>query len=198
MIRLYIGKSAAGKDFHLKEDIKNGLIPIVSYATRPMREGEVNGVDYNFISKHEFKKLIKLHEEFLHSASDPLTEWRSYDTLYKNKEDTWYYGTPRVDPSKDYVGVVEISGAHAFINTYNKDNLEIIYLDVPDEIRKQRAMNRSSFDKTEWDRRLETDTKDFSDEAIANLITHLGKPIIIETYTPDCELEDEQNDISLE
>lgn len=50
MITLYIGKSAVGKDTLLKKQIEDGVSPIISFTTRPMREGEVNGVDYNFVS----------------------------------------------------------------------------------------------------------------------------------------------------
>ena len=58
MIRIYIGKSAAGKDYFYRKDIKeNGFKPVVSYTTRPMRENEVNGRDYNFIGIFKFHIL---------------------------------------------------------------------------------------------------------------------------------------------
>ena len=163
MIQLIMGKSGAGKDTLLKNIINTNkykleseqVTPIVSYTTRPMREGEIDGVDYNFISKDEFLKLIK---------SKKLTEYRTYNTMYNNKLDTWYYGTPLItDPDKNYVIVVDIEGAMTFIKKY-KNKCTGIYIHVDDDIRRERAVERGSFDETEWNRRLKDDSVKFSEK----------------------------------
>ena len=51
-----IGKSASGKDTALKQLYKEfkkdyDVSVIVSDTTRPPRDGERNGIDYNFITK---------------------------------------------------------------------------------------------------------------------------------------------------
>lgn len=58
------GPSGAGKSSLLKEIINDigDCYFSISTTTRPMREGETNGVDYHFVSEEEFKKDIE--EEF--------------------------------------------------------------------------------------------------------------------------------------
>lgn len=59
MLTILIGMSASGKDAILRELVANhGFREIVTTTTRPMRKGEVNGKDYNFISRKEFEKGI--------------------------------------------------------------------------------------------------------------------------------------------
>ena len=46
-----LGKSCSGKDTifkKLKEDRELNLNTVTGYTTRPMREGEINGVEYFF------------------------------------------------------------------------------------------------------------------------------------------------------
>ena len=161
MIVLYIGKCASGKDTHLKEKVRDGYIPIVSYTTRPIRDGEVDGVDYNFVTNEEFQQLL---------SDGKIMEYRSYETLVDNKKDVWYYGSPRVDLSAgEYVGVVTVSGVWAYLKEYGSKNIEVIYLNVDDDIRRKRAENRGSFDETEWNRRLKADAEDFSKDKIYEL-----------------------------
>lgn len=171
MITLYIGKSAAGKDAYYKRQVAMGVEPIISYTTRPMRDGEVQDVDYHFVSVEKFKELIE---------TDMLSEYRKYDTKVNNVPDTWYYGTPKLDASKDYVGVVTVEGAEKFINIFGAEALEIIYVEADDEVRRKRAEHRDSkFDETEWNRRLAADAKDFSPDKLINLAAALQKPITV-------------------
>ena len=55
-----MGKSAAGKDTIFKElmsDQKLDLTRIVPYTTRPVREGEQDGVEYFFTEEAAFRQL---------------------------------------------------------------------------------------------------------------------------------------------
>ena len=57
---MIIGPSAVGKDTminRLKAKYPNVIYKLPSYTTRPRREGEVDGVDYYFVTKEEFFKL---------------------------------------------------------------------------------------------------------------------------------------------
>ena len=55
------GPSGSGKDTVLKRIIEtNDVNKIIGYTTRPIREGEVNGIDYYFVSKEEFENIIEL------------------------------------------------------------------------------------------------------------------------------------------
>ena len=60
--RLYVllGKSASGKDTIFKELIKNDKIilkRIVPYTTRPERNGEKKGTDYNFTDEKHINSI---------------------------------------------------------------------------------------------------------------------------------------------
>ena len=169
MITIYIGKSASGKDTFLRRAVAAGAKPIVSYTTRPIREGERDGVDYNFVSIAQFEELERTGE---------IIESRFYDTSVAGKQERWYYGSPKVDPTKDeYVVVLDVAGAMYYIEQYGSQNLNICLLIVPNDIREERAKKRGSFDQTEWDRRLKDDELKFSDEAIASLEKKYGRQV---------------------
>ena len=74
------GPSGAGKSLICQEYIKSHPESVlsVSETTRAPREGEVDGVDYHFISLEEFKEREK-RDYYLESAGK-----------YKN-----FYGTPK-------------------------------------------------------------------------------------------------------
>lgn len=74
------GPSGAGKSSLCKEAFRQipNLYFSISSTTREMRDGEINGVHYNFISKERFESGIK-NNEFL--------EWAR---VHSN-----YYGTPK-------------------------------------------------------------------------------------------------------
>lgn len=57
MLKILMGKSAAGKDTLLNKLVAQGKYkPIISYTTRPMREGETDGVEYHFVTETQFSK----------------------------------------------------------------------------------------------------------------------------------------------
>lgn len=96
------GPSGVGKDTVVNEYVKSHHDAWVSVSTtsRPMREGDVEGETYNFVSKEEFEKLIE-EEYFLEYAQ------------YVDK----YYGTPKkfinekLEKGIDVFLVIEIQGA---------------------------------------------------------------------------------------
>ena len=55
---LLCGKTCSGKTVIRKELVKMGLKSIVTYTTRPIRDGEIEDVTYHYISKEEFLKKI--------------------------------------------------------------------------------------------------------------------------------------------
>lgn len=165
MITILCGKSASGKDTLLRELVREGYEPIVSCTSRPMREGEVDGKDYHFISRKEFEDRI--HE-------DGFIEYRTYDTLVGGHPDTWYYGMAKQKfDDKDYIVILDLDGAEAFQNYIKKEydtvNCLSFYIHADDDVRTKRAMSRGSFDEMEWKRRLVSDNERFTDERITEI-----------------------------
>ena len=71
-----MGRSATGKDTifkRLAQDPQLGLCRIVPYTTRPIREGEKDGVDYFFTHEDVFQAL---------RSSGRIIEERAYHTIH--------------------------------------------------------------------------------------------------------------------
>ncbi len=167
------GKSGSGKDYLLKYMVQKGFTPLVSHTTRPKRANEIDCIDYYFVSVTEFL------------ANNDFIETRSYDTELNGEKHTWYYGLSNreLDRNKDknIVTIFDIPGANEFIKNTGID-CNIIYLDVSDEIRKNRAILRGSFCDIEWNRRVLDDAKKFSDKELKSIIKHT---VINENITID-------------
>lgn len=170
---LLVGKSGSGKDYLLKYMVQKGFTPLISHTTRPKRANEIDCLDYYFVGVTEFL------------ANNDFIETRSYDTELNGEKHTWYYGLSNreLDRNKDknIVTIFDIPGANEFIKNTGID-CNIIYLDVSDEIRKNRAILRGSFCDIEWGRRVLDDAKKFSDKELKSIIKHT---VINENITID-------------
>ncbi|XP_022138263.1 guanylate kinase 3, chloroplastic [Momordica charantia] len=64
LIIVISGPSGVGKDAVIKRlrEVREGLHFVVTATSRPMRPGEVDGVDYYFVSKEEFLAMIERNE----------------------------------------------------------------------------------------------------------------------------------------
>lgn len=119
------GASGSGKSSIIHHLIDNYGIPLsVSYTTRDMRSGEVDGKDYHFITKDKFKSMID---------NDELVEY----TVFNNN----YYGTGRIT-NRRMVFDLEYEGVLYFKKT-NKD-FKYIFIDVEKSKLKSRLINRGT------------------------------------------------------
>ena len=77
-----MGKSATGKDSIYHEIVKRcpQLREIITYTTRPMREGETYGKEYYFVTKEEMYEMRE---------NGKIIECREYDTVLG----PWFYFT---------------------------------------------------------------------------------------------------------
>ena len=106
------GMSCAGKDTVRRALEKIGYTNIVSHTSRPMRENEIEGVDYNFVSKEEFNNLIDNNE---------MIEYRNYETNWNGRGETWFYGVKKFKPdNRDYVIVMDLGGAESIIKHFGE------------------------------------------------------------------------------
>lgn len=147
------GKSAAGKNFLLNELINQGMKRVIAYTTRPMRDGEEDGVDYHFIPEQLFEK-VKSDNFFAETAE-----------YHVANGDTWKYGSAISDyaSTNDSVIILNPDG----IKQIKNQNIPVvvIFLDASEESRMQRLKMRGD-DEDEVKRRMETDDKDFADIAL--------------------------------
>jgi len=159
-ILVLCAKSSSGKDAaydYIKE--KYDVNETISLTTRPMRDGEEEGITYTYLNNKEFEDKIK---------SGLIIEHRAYNVDFEGKKDIWYYGTSSEAISKDKNNIVilDIDGLNSLIKIFGKDNITSILLSVDDDIREERAKARGSFDQVEWDRRILDDNIKFSEERI--------------------------------
>lgn len=122
---ILLGPSASGKTvIALNLAKKYGIKKAVTTTTREMRVGEVNGVDYFFVSKNEFEQLIK---------EDKLVEHACYSGNF--------YGCGKSEVADNKVVVLEPNGLQSFKSLKN-DHLIAFYIETPEEVRKQRMIER--------------------------------------------------------
>ncbi len=160
-----MGKSSSGKDTMFKkliEDKSLGLKTIVGYTTRPMREGERDGVEYFFVDE---EKMLSLE------AEGKVIERRSYNTVHG----IWSYftvddGQVDLDSDDKYLLIGTLESYEKVRNYYGKDYLVPLYISVDDGLRLQRALDRErQQDKpkyAEMCRRFLADEADFAKENI--------------------------------
>lgn len=167
-----IGKSSSGKDTLFNELIKDkalNLIPIIPYTTRPKRSNELNGVHYRFI-----------HEDNLrdYEQAGLIIEKRVYNTV----NGVWVYCTiddGQIDlEHNNYILIGTLEGYKLLRQYFGNPNVVPIYIEVEDQIRLERAMNREKQQAIpnyqELCRRFLADSADFS---VDNLILY-GVPKI--------------------
>ena len=78
-----VGDSGSGKTFasqYLQE--KFGWNAIVSYTTRPMRKGEVNGRDHWFVKSLQVPPKSKMCAYTKFGGYEYWTEWNQFQTLF--------------------------------------------------------------------------------------------------------------------
>ena len=160
-----MGKSSSGKDTLYKRilnDKELQLRNVIPYTTRPIREGEQEGVEYFFCNEAKVAEL---------EAAGKVVERRDYHTIHG----IWTYFTVddgQIDLKHDnYLLIGTLESYQKIRDYYGKDVLIPIYIEVEDGERLQRALNRErdqAFPKyEEMCRRFLADAKDFSEEKLA-------------------------------
>lgn len=151
MILVIIGKSGSGKSTLAKYLEKHyGYKRLVTYTTRPKREGEIDGVDYNFISKEDFLNLEK---------SNFFAETAKYETTFGDV----YYGSALLDyinssPDENTLIVLNPIGLKQLMERNIPH--ESLYLYIEESEILKRLSKRGDIPK-EVERRLLTDKEDF-------------------------------------
>ncbi len=158
-----MGKSSSGKDTlyqMLQAELKFDVI--VPYTTRPIREGETEGVEYHFVTEQRVAEL---------EAAGKVIEIRAYDTVHG----VWKYLTvddEQMDfTKKNYLMIGTLEAYRKLKAYYGEEHLVPIYIEVEDGIRLQRALNRERQQEqpkyAELCRRFLADEADFSEEKLA-------------------------------
>lgn len=154
-IFLLIGETGAGKTEIYKRVIeRNNIVKaVVSTTTRKPRKGEIEGIDYHFVSD----------EYFLNNINDFL-EYREYTLKDGSKV---YYGTHKdsFNDNKPYIHIVDGNGLDSIQEYCSKVGLPGwtvvgVYINASEDIRRERSFNRDNMSEDvikEIERRIHAD-----------------------------------------
>lgn len=140
---ILVGKAGSGKDYFKSFLTERGLKPSVSHTTRPPRKGEVDGVDYHFVSEEEFMEMFETD--------------RFFESKLFNR---WGYGTSQEMWDNADVFIYTPGGVDSLSKIDIAESV-IVYFDIPIHVRIKRMEERSDADSIE--RRLRADSLDFMD-----------------------------------
>ncbi len=160
-----MGKSACGKDTIYKQILSAQNLPLktlIPYTTRPIRDGERNGVEYYFLTDEEQQVLER---------QGKIIELRAYHTVHG----LWKYFTVndhQLDlANHDYLIIGTLESYARLQEYFGIDRLVPLYIDLEPGERLQRALDRERIQTepkyAELCRRFLADEADFSSENLA-------------------------------
>lgn len=137
-----VGAAATGKDYLRKRMMDKGFVYGVSCTTRKPRKGEIHGKDYYFISDEQFKDMITFRQ---------FAEWQEFNG--------WKYGLTKDEFNRCNVMILNAE-AVTLLEPHYRNQVFVIYLDIPERIRRERLGERD--DKNDsTDRRILADNEQF-------------------------------------
>ncbi len=181
-----MGKSASGKD-HIYEQLLDhkdlNLKPIVPWTTRPMREGEQDGVEYHFTDEAGLEKL---------QQAGKVIELRTYETVHG----PWNYFTvddEHIDlEHQSYLAIGTLESYVKIRDYYGQEKVVPLFIEVEDGIRLERALKREHKQDppkyAEMCRRFLADSEDFAADKLEAAGVH-------KLYHNEGELEDCINEL---
>ena len=163
-----IGEAGSGKDRVMQEVLAaapDRFNEIISCTTRPMREGEQEGVNYYYLTKDKFIENI---------LANKMLEY----TVFNG----WNYGTSKDTLKKDKIniGVFNPEGIRNLLDNVDID-LTVFRVSCKDKTRLLRQLNRENDPNVqEIVRRFNTDFNDFA-------ILHFGYKTLTNETPEDLE-----------
>ena len=144
MIYAIVGQTNSGKSTLARDLVTaTGIKQVITYTTRPIREGEREGVDYYFITSEEMDK-------------DNFFGRRDFYTVYREEPYSYAINKDDVFPFEDSVLIIDPLGVREIKDYLGKDFVTTVYLDIPEETIIKRAQKRGD-SKEEIERRLAAD-----------------------------------------
>jgi guanylate kinase len=143
---IILGPTGSGKDFLRKELNKLGLKYSPKFTTRPRREYELNGEDYDFID-------LNLYKEFFEKR-----KIKTYQSFVINGVN-WYYGITKENWDNNQLFIM----TPYELSQLSEEELKecfVVYLNIDKETRRNRVIERKDYNDS-VQRRLDSDSKDF-------------------------------------
>ena len=161
-----MGKSSSGKDTLYQKVLERlpQIHRVVPYTTRPIREGEQDGVEYHFVDDKQLAEL---------ETDGKIVELRAYNTVHG----IWKYFTVddgQIDLEQgDYLLIGTLETYEKIREYYGAEHLVPIYIEAEDGERLARALERERRQAVpkykEMCRRFLADEEDFCEENLKRL-----------------------------
>ena len=161
-----MGKSSSGKDTLYQKVLERlpQIHRVVPYTTRPIREGEQDGVEYHCVDDKQLAEL---------ETDGKIVELRAYNTVHG----IWKYFTVddgQIDLEQgDYLLIGTLETYEKIREYYGAEHLVPIYIEVEDGERLARALERERRQAVpkykEMCRRFLADEEDFCEENLKRL-----------------------------
>lgn len=143
-----VGKTSSGKDTVARFLAKKYEIPmVVSYTTRPKREKETDGVEHYFISEEQMQTILQ-KEDIIAYTKNEQTGIEYCASLQGMTHDPMIY---IINP--DGIAWMKENGKGDF-------TLTTIYVNCPEEIIRQRALQRGDIPEV-FEKRLASEREEF-------------------------------------
>ena len=151
---IIMGRAGTGKSSLVSELEKRGYEKIKTCTTRPIRDGEEDGVDYFFLTDDQFRK---------YAQNNYFAEIKKYYTT----EGEWLYGTPKVELlSSDDKSVIILTpdGVRAVKPLLDSHGIQytVVLIGAKASVIKRRMIQRGD-NMDEIIRRIRADDEDFED-----------------------------------
>lgn len=130
---LIIGRSASGKDTLVNKLCeRTGLNQLISYTTRDRRQNE--GDTHRFVTEADYREMLNNNQVAVDTNIAGNYYWSTIEQLYES--DTYVV---------DYLGYKKL-------RELDLPNLRLVsvFINVPDSIREERALNKRGDDKAKW------------------------------------------------
>ena len=144
-----VGQIASGKSTLAQHLERNGFERVVTYTTRPKRDGETDGADYYFLSDDEFSKKVE-------------SGFFAETTEYNAKFGRVRYGTSKesLETPEGVKKVIVLNPQGVIALKDAGYDIFVVYLDMPQELLMRRALQRGD-DPAEIGRRIADDERLF-------------------------------------
>ena len=138
-IIVLVAKSSAGKDNILNKvvELNPKVKTIVSYTSRPIRQGEIDGITYHYISNEKVNNMLA-NQEFIENK------------IYNTVNGKWVYGVGKSSfdlySKNTYIVILDLQGLKQLENYLNENNkldcLISIYIKASGQTRLLRSLQR--------------------------------------------------------
>lgn len=148
MIYAIVGNTLSGKSTLVRDLVTStGIKQVTTYTTRPMREGERDGIDYYFISSEEMDNGNYFGR-------------RDFYTVYREEPYSYAMNKDDVFPFEDKLIILDPAGLQALKEEVGYRNVTSIFVDAPIDLLIERGKSRGD-SAEEVQRRLHADRDAF-------------------------------------